>query len=122
MEFRASHLRRGLVLSALSIAWTGCRWPAPLRGLPPLAIAKYRVAAHLGSGALRLDSILTAVAAVLAAISLASLAASNVLGLWWADAVAALIVGAILLREGWQSLRVARSEDGGSPTGSGTSP
>ena len=90
--------------------------------LPPLAIAKYRVAAQLGSGALRLDSILTAVAAVLAAISLASLAASNVLGLWWADAVAALIVGAILLREGWQSLRVARSEDGGSPTSSGTSP
>ena len=90
--------------------------------LPPLAIAKYRVAAQLDSGALRLDSILTAVAAVLAAISLASLAASDVLGLWWADAVAALVVGAILLREGWQSLRVARSEDGASPTGSGTSP
>ena len=76
--------------------------------LPPLAIAKYRVAARLGSGALRLDSILTAVAASLAAISLVSLAASDALGLWWADAVAALVVAAIVVREGWGSLRAAR--------------
>jgi divalent metal cation (Fe/Co/Zn/Cd) transporter len=74
--------------------------------LPPLAFAKNRVAARLGSGALRADSILTAVAAVLAAISLASLAASQALGLWWADAVAALVVSVIVLREGWSSLGV----------------
>lgn len=73
--------------------------------LPPLALAKNRVAARLQSGALRADSILTAVAALLALISLVSLAASEALGLWWADAVAALIVGAIVLREGWSSLR-----------------
>jgi divalent metal cation (Fe/Co/Zn/Cd) transporter len=78
--------------------------------LPPLAIAKYRVAAGLGSGALRLDSILTAVAAALAAISLVSLAASAAFGLWWADAVAALIVAAIIAREGWTSLRAAGSD------------
>jgi len=77
--------------------------------LPPLAIAKYRVAARLGSGALRLDSILTAVAASLAAISLASLAASDALGLWWADAVAALVVAAIIVREGWGSLTASRA-------------
>jgi divalent metal cation (Fe/Co/Zn/Cd) transporter len=75
--------------------------------LPPLAVAKYRVATRLASGALRADSILTAVAAVLAIISLASLAASGVLGLWWADAVAALIAAVIVLREGWSSLRAA---------------
>lgn len=75
--------------------------------LPPLASAKYRVAARLGSGALRADSILTAVAAVLAVISLASLAASQAFGLWWADAIAALIVGVIVLREGWSSLNAA---------------
>jgi divalent metal cation (Fe/Co/Zn/Cd) transporter len=75
--------------------------------LPPLAVAKYRVAARLGSGALRADSILTWVAAVLAAITLVSLAASEALGLWWADAIAALIVGAIIVREGWRSLRAA---------------
>lgn len=73
--------------------------------LPPLALAKNRVAASLKSGALRADSILTAVAALLALISLISLAASEALGLWWADAVAALIVGAIVVREGWSSLR-----------------
>jgi divalent metal cation (Fe/Co/Zn/Cd) transporter len=72
--------------------------------LPPLAVAKYRVAARLGSGALRADSILTAVAAILAGISLASLAASQAFGLWWADAAAALIVAVIVLREGWSSL------------------
>jgi divalent metal cation (Fe/Co/Zn/Cd) transporter len=75
--------------------------------LPPLAIAKYRVAARLGSGALRADSILTTVAAILAGISLASLAATQAFGLWWADAIAALIVGVIVLREGWSSLNLA---------------
>ncbi len=77
--------------------------------LPIFAIAKHRVAARLGSGALRADSILTAAAALLAAISLGSLAATDVFGLWWADAVAALVVGAILLREGWSSLALSRS-------------
>lgn len=72
--------------------------------LPPLAFAKNRVAARLSSGALRADSILTAVAGILAAVSLTSLAASDALGLWWADAVAALIVSVIVLREGWSSL------------------
>lgn len=75
--------------------------------LPPLAVAKYRVAARLGSGALRADSILTAVAALLAAISLASLAATQAFGLWWADAIAAIVVGVIILREGWTSLNLA---------------
>jgi divalent metal cation (Fe/Co/Zn/Cd) transporter len=72
--------------------------------LPPLAVAKNRVARRLESGALRADSILTGVAALLAGISLASLAASEAFGLWWADAIAALVVGAIVLREGWRSL------------------
>jgi len=78
--------------------------------LPPLALAKYRVAGRLGSGALRADSILTAVAAVLAVISLASLVGAEALGLWWADAIAALIVGVIVLREGWSSLNLAATK------------
>jgi divalent metal cation (Fe/Co/Zn/Cd) transporter len=77
--------------------------------LPPLAFGKYRVAARLGSGALRADSVLTGVAAGLALITLASLVLSSVFGLWWADAVAALIVAAIAVREGWGSLTLARS-------------
>lgn len=78
--------------------------------LPLLAVAKYRLAARLKSGALRADSILTAAAALLAVISLASLVAMDAFGFWWADAVAALIVGAIVLREGWNSLALSRAE------------
>lgn len=73
--------------------------------LPPLAIAKYRVASRLESGALRADSVLTAVAGLLALIGLASLAVSEAFGLWWADAVAALIVAVIVFREGWSAWR-----------------
>lgn len=76
--------------------------------LPLLAIAKYWTARRLASGALRADSILTAAAALLAAISLASLAATDAFGLWWADAVAALIVAAILAREGWSSFALSQ--------------
>lgn len=78
--------------------------------LPLLALAKYRVAAALQSGALRADSVLTGAAAVLAGIGLASIGATEVFGFWWADAVAALIVAVIVLREGWASFRVARSD------------
>jgi divalent metal cation (Fe/Co/Zn/Cd) transporter len=77
--------------------------------LPPLALAKYRVAAELRSGALRLDSILTAVAAVLAAISLASLASSEAFGFWWADAIGALVVAGITVREGIGSIGASHS-------------
>ena len=75
--------------------------------LPGLAAAKYRVAVRLESRALRLDSILTAVAALLGVISLGSLVASEALGLWWADAVGALVVAAIIGREGTGSLRAS---------------
>lgn len=78
-----------------------------LLALPLLALAKYRTAIALHSGALRADSILTAVAAALAAISLVGLALTEFFGLTWADAVGALIVTVILLREGWYSVRSA---------------
>jgi divalent metal cation (Fe/Co/Zn/Cd) transporter len=77
--------------------------------LPPLAFAKYRVAGQLGSGALRLDSILTVVAAVLALISLASLASSEAFGFWWADAIGAIVVAGLIAREGLSSIGASRS-------------
>jgi divalent metal cation (Fe/Co/Zn/Cd) transporter len=76
--------------------------------LPPLALAKYRTARSLASGALRADSILTTVAALLALISLAGLAATELLGVTWADAVGALAVSALLVRQGWSSLQAIR--------------
>ncbi len=77
--------------------------------LPGLARAKYIVARTLDSAALRLDAILTAVAALLGLIGLISLIASQAAGLWWADAVAALLVAAILGREGSGGLLASRA-------------
>jgi divalent metal cation (Fe/Co/Zn/Cd) transporter len=77
--------------------------------LPGLARAKHLVARELGSAALRLDSILTGVAGLLALISLLSLVAAQAVGLWWADAAAALVAAAILGREGFSSLAASRS-------------
>jgi divalent metal cation (Fe/Co/Zn/Cd) transporter len=77
--------------------------------LPPLAIAKHRVAGRLGSGALRADSILTAIAAVLAMIGIASLALDELFQVTWGDAAGALIIAAIIAREGWSSVQAARS-------------
>jgi divalent metal cation (Fe/Co/Zn/Cd) transporter len=76
-----------------------------LLALPPLAFAKNRTAAALASGALRADSLLTALAAILALIGLLSLGLTNFFGLASADAIGALIVSAIMAREGWQALR-----------------
>ena len=77
--------------------------------LPPLAIAKYRVARSLGSGALRADSVLTAIAAVLALIGLVSLALEELVHVTWGDAAGALVIAVIIAREGWASVQVARS-------------
>jgi divalent metal cation (Fe/Co/Zn/Cd) transporter len=76
--------------------------------LPPIALFKYRIAGRLRSGALRADSLLTGVAAVLASISLLGLGATTGLGWWWADALAALMVAAVILREGAKSLAMSR--------------
>ena len=77
--------------------------------LPALARAKFVAARTLASASLRLDSILTAVAGLLALISLVSLVAAEAIGLYWMDAVAALIAAAILGREGVGGVRAAAS-------------
>jgi divalent metal cation (Fe/Co/Zn/Cd) transporter len=79
-----------------------------LVALPPLALAKYRVATLLHSGALRADSLLTGLAAVLALISLLGLGLSVALGLTWTDAAGALVVALVLAREGWSAVRGAQ--------------
>jgi divalent metal cation (Fe/Co/Zn/Cd) transporter len=74
--------------------------------LPPLARAKYVVARRLGSGALRADSLLTAMTSLLAVIALAGLVLVIALGVGWADAVGALAVAVVLAREGRSSFAV----------------
>ena len=72
--------------------------------LPPLAYGKIRLAAHLTSGALHGDGVLTAVGASLALITLLGLLVNTRLGWWWADPLAALLISGVLLREGWRAL------------------
>jgi divalent metal cation (Fe/Co/Zn/Cd) transporter len=76
--------------------------------LPPIALRKRQIARRLASGAVRADSVLTGVAAALAGTSLLGLTAATSLGWWWADALAALIVAAVMMREGAKSLAISR--------------
>jgi divalent metal cation (Fe/Co/Zn/Cd) transporter len=73
--------------------------------LPPLGIAKRRVADRLASGALRGDSVLTLVAGLLAVVGLVSALLTATLGLRWADAAGGLVVAVVLVREGVGGLR-----------------
>lgn len=73
--------------------------------LPPLAYGKIRLASQLSSGALRGDGVLTAVGACLAMVTLLGLLVNTLLGWWWADPLAALLITAVLLREGWHALQ-----------------
>ena len=76
--------------------------------LPLLATAKLRLAGLLGSQALRADGVLSAAGAVLAGATLAGLGLNTALDRWWADSVAALLIAAVLLREGLRTLAYAR--------------
>src|SRR5262249_39937603 len=71
--------------------------------LPVLARAKLRLAGRLESSALRGDGVLSLAGAALAAVPLASLALDAAFGWWWCDAVAALLIAAFMLREGWRT-------------------
>lgn len=73
--------------------------------LPPLALAKRRVADRLDSNALRKDALLTAAGAALALIALVAGQFGGSFGLWWADAAASIVIAGVLLREGWDILR-----------------
>lgn len=67
--------------------------------LPWLGAMKLRVASKLASQALRGDGVLTLAAAVLAAVTLASILVNTTLGWWWADPLAALVIALALATE-----------------------
>ena len=73
--------------------------------MPLLANAKRRVAAQLSSGALRADSRQADFCMYLSAIVLAGLLLHSLLGWWWADPAAALVMAPIIAREGVLGLR-----------------
>lgn len=73
--------------------------------MPLLARAKLGVAASLGSRALRADAHETIVCAWLSATTLLGLGLNAVLGWWWADPVAALVMLPLIVREGIEAWR-----------------
>ncbi len=75
---------------------------------PVLARAKLRLAAPLQSRALRGDGVLSLAGAVLAAATLTSLVLDAAFDWWWADAIAALFISAMLLAEGLRTIASGR--------------
>lgn len=67
--------------------------------LPALGVMKLRLGRQLDSPALRGDGVLTLAASALAAVTLLALAANSLLGWWWADPLAALVISSALAAE-----------------------
>ena len=89
----------GIVVAALSLIV-----------MPWLAFRKRRVATQIGSQALASDSRQTSLCAYLSAILLTGLLLNALLGWWWADGVAALLMVPIIVSEGIEALRGERCE------------
>lgn len=81
---------------------------ASLIAMPLLARAKRTVARQLNSGAMHADSRQTDFCVYLSAILLAGLLLNALLGWWWADPVAALVMVPLIAREGVESTRGER--------------
>jgi divalent metal cation (Fe/Co/Zn/Cd) transporter len=128
---RTAHRLVGICFLALAVyvaaeslraLWTKARPERSIPGIlialaavvvmPLLGRAKRRVAAQMGSGALHADSRQADFCAYLSAILLAGLLLHMVLGWWWADPVAALVMTPIIAREGVQGLRGQGCDDG----------
>jgi divalent metal cation (Fe/Co/Zn/Cd) transporter len=84
----------GIVIAALSLV-----------AMPLLARAKRRVAESLSSGAMRADARQTDFCMYLSAILLSGLLLNALLGWWWADPLAGIVMTPIIAREGIGALR-----------------
>jgi divalent metal cation (Fe/Co/Zn/Cd) transporter len=83
------------------VSWVGIGLAAvTLAAMPPLAIAKARVGEALSSAATRAEGRQNMLCAYLSAALLAGLGANALLGWWWADPTAALVVAGVAVREG----------------------
>ena len=90
----------GIVLAALSLAV-----------MPSLARAKRRLAPALGSAAAAADAKQTSLCALLSAVVLVGLAANVLLGWWWADPGAAIVIALIAAAESLRTWRADSLED-----------
>jgi divalent metal cation (Fe/Co/Zn/Cd) transporter len=74
-------------------------------GMPILARRKLEVAARLNSAALRADAMEAITCGYLSIVLIAGLAATWLLGWWWLDSVAALVLVPFLIKEGIAAIR-----------------
>lgn len=91
----------GLIISALSLSFMFFLWRA-----------KVKVGSELGSSAVLADAACSLACIKLSVVlflgSLLWLAAP---ALWWADSVAAILIAALVAREGWETIQHAREPD-----------
>jgi divalent metal cation (Fe/Co/Zn/Cd) transporter len=73
--------------------------------MPMLGRAKQRIGQRLGSVATRGEGQQNMLCACLSAALLAGLLGNALLGAWWLDPAAALVIAAVALREGLESWR-----------------
>lgn len=83
----------GFVLASLSLVV-----------MPVLGVAKRRTARMLNSRALAADGMETLMCAYLSATLLLGLGLNGLLGWWWTDPIAGLVIGALMIREGYEAL------------------
>jgi divalent metal cation (Fe/Co/Zn/Cd) transporter len=87
-------------------SWVGIGLAAvTVVAMPMLAAAKARVGERLGSSATKSEGRQNLLCAYLSAGLLVGLGANAVLGWWWADPGAALLIAAVALREGREAWR-----------------
>lgn len=73
--------------------------------MPVLSWAQRRTGRELGSGSVVADSTQTLLCTYLSAVLLLGLLANGLLGWWWADPVAGLVIAVVALREGLEAWR-----------------
>ena len=76
-------------------------------GMPMLGMAKRRIGERLGSRATRGEGMQNVLCGYLAVALLVGLVGNAVLGLWWLDPVAALVIAAVAFSEGRSAWRGA---------------
>jgi divalent metal cation (Fe/Co/Zn/Cd) transporter len=84
----------GIALAAVTLA-----------AMPPLAGAKARVGARLGSSATASEGRQNLLCAYLSAALLVGLGLNATFGWWWADPVTGLVIAAVAVREGREAWR-----------------
>jgi divalent metal cation (Fe/Co/Zn/Cd) transporter len=89
---RPEHSPVGIVLTAVSVLV-----------MPFLSFAERRAGREIGSATAVADSKQTLICTYLSAAVLLGLVLNSLLGWWWADAAAGLVIAVFAVREGWEA-------------------